>query len=633
MMASLRKVLPTGSTFPQDENESSSFSNLLSHFESRENELRRLLRTEQPNLFIDDQIRNGVNFSQSELDSLTNEVLDNDELLQAIAQVDISDITNLGHSNGDVDEFIETLGDTCEECLTYEKVQRITQIRPGDHIRFHRRFVGVNVYNHHAIVTGVEAGRNQRVGKVTLIHFQKDIKRKFTVVRETKEFDMEMEEIDVVRYPSRPFTPKKIVERANKMADKFEQDKHAESYNFFGNNCEEKSNEIAIGSKFSNQVSSVANYVKSTISWLLKLLLKGAIKVCQNIKPFIRGFAHISVIASLLSMVDRMAILKHKLQKGLMCLKCYKKEHRKMTISLVFCLISIGISVMFHVSWFYFAVSSAIAVALPFVSSFVMDTIMPLIQPASKIPKPVVKRCNMVHNGDVITFPYIGLNHEGVVTSVSPSNNNDLHEVKLTLVHFNYPGFFGTRTVVKEDFFFDLNKDYVYVYDFNHENHFHSSEVVKRALERCGDQNFSTFSYRSSHMSRHCKTGKTELKSLPYKRATEITNISPGDVIDFTYCSLSHEAVVVKVEYPETITCSVVHYNYAGILETRTIVEEEFIFKLAGQNIFVHNYDECDVYSPDEVVRRAKSRLHEQNFNTFSNRSSHFAKWCKIRSE
>ncbi|CAG2203031.1 unnamed protein product [Mytilus edulis] len=632
MMASLRKVLPTGSTFPQDENESSSFSNLLSHFESRENELRRLLRTEQPNLFIDDQIRNGVNFSQSELDSLTNEVLDNDELLQAIAQVDISDITNLGHSNGDVDEFIETLGDTCEECLTYEKVQRITQIRPGDHIRFHRRFVGVNVYNHHAIVTGVEAGRNQRVGKVTLIHFQKDIKRKFTVVRETKEFDMEMEEIDVVRYPSRPFTPEKIVERANKMADKFEQDKHAESYNFFGNNCEEKSNEIAIGSKFSNQVSSVANYVKSTISWLLKLLLKGAIKVCQNIKPFIRGFAHISVIASLLSMVDRMAILKHKLQKGLMCLKCYKKEHRKMTISLVFCLISIGISVMFHVSWFYFAVSSAIAVALPFVSSFVMDTIMPLIQPASKIPKPVVKRCNMVHNGDVITFPYIGLNHEGVVTSVSPSNNNDLHEVKLTLVHFNYPGFFGTRTVVKEDFFFDLNKDYVYVYDFNHENHFHSSEVVKRALERCGDQNFSTFSYRSSHMSRHCKTGKTELKSLPYKRATEITNISPGDVIDFTYCSLSHEAVVVKVEYPETITCSVVHYNYA-ILGTRTIVEEEFTFKLADQNIFVHNYAECDVYSPDEVVRRAKSRLHEQNFNTFSNRSSHFAKWCKIRSE
>lgn len=631
MMTSLRQILPTGSTFPQDENESSSFTNLLSHFEGRENELHSILQTEQPNLFVDKKIRNGINFSQSELDSLTNEVLDNDEFLQEFEQVDISDITNLGHSKGDVDEFIETLGATCEECMTYEKVHRITQISPGDHIRFHRRIVGLNVYNHHAIVTHVEAERNQRVGKMTLIHFQKDIARKFTVVRETKEYNMEVEEIDVVRYQWCPFTPEQIVDRANKMADKFEQDKHAESYNFFGNNCEEKSNEIAIGSKCSNQVSSIANYVKSTISWLLKLLLKGAIKVCQSIKPFIRGFAHISVIASLLSMVDRMAMLKDKLKKGLMCLKCYEKEHRKMTISLIFCLISIGISVMFHVSWFYFAVSSAIAVALPFVSSFVMDTVMPLIQPASKIPKPVVKRCNMIHNGDVITFPYIGLNHEGVATRVSPYNTNDLHEVKLTLVHFNYPGFFGTRTVVKEDFFFDLRKDYVYVYDFSQEKPFRSQEVVKRALDRCGDQNFSTFFYRSSHLSRHCKTGKTELKTLPYKKATEITHISPGDVIDFTYCSLSHEAVVVKVEYPETIKCSVVHYNYAGVLGTRTIVEEDFIFKLADQNIFVHDYTGCDVYPPEEVVRRAKSRLGEQKFNTFTNRSSHFAKWCKIK--
>ncbi|XP_052098310.1 uncharacterized protein LOC127733073 [Mytilus californianus] len=630
MMALLRHILPTGSTIPQDEDESSSFTNLLSHFQGSKNELQSILQSEQTHLFVDEQIRKvDLNFSQSELDSLTNEVLDSEEFLQELEQVDFSDITNLGQSNDNIDEFIETLGPTCEECMTYEKVHRITQISPGDHIRFHKRFVGWNVYNHHAIVTDVEAEQNQRVGKMTLIHFQKGT-QKITVLRETKEYDMEKEEIEIVRYQWRPFTPEQIVDRANKMADKFEQDVHAESYNLFGNNCEEKSNEIATGSKFSNQVSSFANYVKYTISWLLKLLLKGAIKFCEGIKPFIRGFAHIAVIASLLSMVDRMATLKDKLKKGLMCLKCYEKEHKKMTVSLIFCLISIGISVMFHVSCFYFAVSAAIAVALPCVSSFVMDTIMPLIQPASKIPKPVVKRCNMIRNGDVITFPYVGLNHEGVVTSVSPYNTNDLHEVKLTLVHFNYPGLFGTRTVVKEVFFFDLKKDYVYVYDFSQEKPFQSQDVVKRALDRCGDQNFSTFSNRSSHMSRHCKTGKTELKTLPFKTATEITHFSPGDIIDFTYYSMSHEAVVVKVEYPETIKCSVVHYNYAGVIRTRTIVEEDFIFKLADQNIFVHDYTGCDIYPPEEVVRRAKSRLDEQNFNTFKNRSSHFAKWCKI---
>ncbi|XP_071175916.1 uncharacterized protein [Mytilus edulis] len=625
-MALLRQILPAGSAIPLDEDESSSFTNLLSHFKDSENELQSILKSEQANLFVDEQIRNDFIFSQSDLNSLTNEVLDSEEFLLEFEQIDISDITNLGQID---DEYIETLGPTCEECVTYEKVHRITQISPGDHIRFHKRIGGVNVYNHHAIVTDVDAEQNQRVGKMTLIHFQKDT-QKFTVLRETKEYDMETEEIEIVRYQSRPFTTEQILERANKMADKFEHDGHAESYYLLGNNCEEKSNEIATGSKFSNQVSSFGNNVKYTISWLLKLFLKGAIKFCQGIQPVIRGFAHITVIASLLSMVDRLATLKDKLKKGLMCLKCYEKEHKKMTVSLIFCLISIGISVMVHVSCFYFAVNAAIAVALPSVSSFVMDAIVPLIQPASKIPKPVVKRCNMIRNGDVITFPYIGLNHEGVVTSVSPYKTNDLHEVKLTLVHFNYPGLFGTRTVVKEEVFFDLKKDYVYVYDFSQEKPFRSQEVVKRALDRVGDQRFSTFSNRSSHMSRHCKTGKTELKTLPYKRATEMANISPGDVIDFTYCSMSHEGVVIKVEYPETIKCSVVHYNYAGVIRTRTIVEEDFIFKLADQDIFVHDYTGCNIHEPEEVVRRAKSRLGEQKFNTFTNRSSHFAKWCKI---
>ncbi|OPL32894.1 hypothetical protein AM593_10024, partial [Mytilus galloprovincialis] len=256
---------------------------------------------------------------------------------------------------------------------------------------------------------------------------------------------------------------------------------------------------------------------------------------------------------------------------------------------------------------------TAVAVALPFVSSNVTDFIITQIQPASKIPKPVVKQCDKIHNGDVITFPYFGLNHEGVITSVSAYDAKNVYEVKLTLVHFNYPGLFGTRTVVKEEVFFDLIKDYVYVYDFSQEQTFRPHEVVKRALSRCGDnKNFSPFSNRSSHLSRHCKTGKTKFKTLPYKKATGITDFNPGDVINFTYYNLPHDAVVVKIEYPEVIKCSVVHYNYAGVFGTRTIVEEDFNFKLADQNVFVHKYPECDIYQPEEVVRRAKSRLGEQ---------------------
>jgi hypothetical protein len=37
-----------------------------------------------------------------------------------------------------------------------------------------------------------------------------------------------------------------------------------------------------------------------------------------------------------------------------------------------------------------------------------------------------------------------------------------------------------------------------------------------------------------------------------------MTDCSPGDVINFSYYWLPHEAVVMKVQYPETIKCEVV---------------------------------------------------------------------------
>lgn len=85
------------------------------------------------------------------------------------------------------------------------------------------------IINHHAIVTDVQAKENQRVGKMTLIHYQGDFTRKFTVLRDTKKYNTEKTEIDIIRYQRRPFTPEQTVDRANKLADKFENNEHAES--------------------------------------------------------------------------------------------------------------------------------------------------------------------------------------------------------------------------------------------------------------------------------------------------------------------------------------------------------------------------------------------------------------------
>ena len=127
------------------------------------------------------------------------------------------------------------------------------------------------------------------------------------------------------------------------------------------------------------------------------------------------------------------------------------------------------------------------------------------------------------------------------------------------------------------------------------------------------------------------QTGHKKISDLPCRQIKKIEDVLPGDVINFSYCWLPHHAVVVQVGYPETVSCDIIHYNYPGITGTRTVVEEKFTFELADQNVFVHDYSDKDIYESNEVVERAKSRLGEQKFNTFTNRSSHLAKWCKIK--
>jgi len=47
--------------------------------------------------------------------------------------------------------------------------------------------------------------------------------------------------------------------------------------------------------------------------------------------------------------------------------------------------------------------------------------------------------------------------------------------------------------------------------------------------------------------------------------------------------------------------------------------------------VHIHDYANVEVYVPDEVVRRAESKVGQQKFNMFTNRSSHLAQECKIK--
>jgi hypothetical protein len=89
----------------------------------------------------------------------------------------------------------------------YEKVTRIRQIKPADHIIFHRELIGINCYNHHAIVTEVNHDiSDPKKGNVTLVHYNKNERGVMNVVKETKEFNMAAENIDIIKYKFPSYT-------------------------------------------------------------------------------------------------------------------------------------------------------------------------------------------------------------------------------------------------------------------------------------------------------------------------------------------------------------------------------------------------------------------------------------------
>lgn len=109
--------------------------------------------------------------------------------------------------------------------------------------------------------------------------------------------------------------------------------------------------------------------------------------------------------------------------------------------------------------------------------------------------------------------------------------------------------------------------------------------------------------------------------------------VNKGDIIRYKYFCLWHEAVVLeKIEEGLiTVVLKIAHYAFCGFTVQRTIQEETKTFLLNGKcKKLDYKPPKYKVYAPNEVVRRAESRIGEQFFTFFANDSSHFARWCKL---
>ena len=208
-------------------------------------------------------------------------------------------------------------------------------------------------------------------------------------------------------------------------------------------------------------------------------------------------------ILSLIMIIRKMTKLKKISRDKLVCFGCYDKEYKKVKIKFVLGVINLAISVISHFDWPTLTIGLNISIAPPFGVPLVYKHIMPLIQPEFLMPKQTLRINNIPRTGDIITFDYHNLPHEGVVLKVH-GKGSDITRQQATIVHFPWSGLFGTYAVTEETIYLNQTDD-VSALDYGGTHHLPPSEVVKRTEEQLGKQNHNHFTYRSCHLSRYCK--------------------------------------------------------------------------------------------------------------------------------
>lgn len=302
-----------------------------------------------------------------------------------------------------------------------------------------------------------------------------------------------------------------------------------------------------------------------------------------------------------------------------------------------------------------------------------------------------VRSCNDLEPGDHVVFCGVIYDHHGILIS-KDGESLEIAEVTNTVYGFltgllrGFMGIANIRVTLKK---YDFKREKVCVVEYKHR--YPKQFTIRRAKilysekEKTRNYNYNLFHNNCEHFATYCSTGKTfsvqvskftlmwdmfvnsgflglnnelarniaqfekhlicedcyimnrKLLGVSLQPIVSTENIKKGDVIRFSYWNFYHEAVVLDKEEKEQfdqniVDCSVAHYAFCGLFSHRTIKKEMIPVRLDGQ-CFKLDYDSNPyaAYTPDEVVERARSRLGEQSFIFYSNDSSHFARWCKLK--
>ncbi len=108
--------------------------------------------------------------------------------------------------------------------------------------------------------------------------------------------------------------------------------------------------------------------------------------------------------------------------------------------------------------------------------------------------------------------------------------------------------------------------------------------------------------------------------------------IKPGDHISFNAGIHSHHGIYCgDIAYKNRDYKNIVIHFESKLKsgEISCLSLDQFAQRAGNRRICIRQYQEGTCHSPEEVIRRAVSRLGETNYNLLLNNCEHFANWCK----
>eukprot|EP00105_Crassostrea_gigas_P008583 XP_011423192.1 PREDICTED: uncharacterized protein LOC105325365 [Crassostrea gigas] len=298
--------------------------------------------------------------------------------------------------------------------------------------------------------------------------------------------------------------------------------------------------------------------------------------------------------------------------------------------------------------------------------------------------------CHDIEAGDHVVFSGAVYDHHGII--ISKLNDDETFEIieatnTISGAVLGVSKFFGGKAEIKCSFKkFDFDGEKICVVVYRHR--YSKEETVRRATgfynrkEDSKKYKYDLFYNNCEHFATYCVTGQNfsvqvskfrltwklfwssgfvgvsdelernkkefengiicddcyemnkKLLGVGVKPIVSERDVQKGDIIRYSYWNLWHDAVVLEVSNTNknSVVCSIAHYAFCGPFSHRTIKEEMKEIPFNGQSLKLdYAPPQYNVYEPDKVVKRARKRLGEQLFVFFSNDSSHFARWCKLK--